>query len=132
APVYPASYDASNVITVAATDNTDHLASFSNFGSSVDLAAPGVDILSTAIGGGYLYASGTSMATPQVSGAAALVLSKCALGTAALKATLLSQVDVLGSLTGWVHSNGRLNVSRALKACMPPTVASVPPTPTNV
>jgi subtilisin family serine protease len=130
--VYPASYDASNVIAVGATDNSDHLASFSNFGSSVDLAAPGVDILSTGIGGGYLYESGTSMATPQVSGAAALVLSTCSLNTAALKANLLSQVDVLGSLTGWVHSNGRLNVNRALRACLPPTAASVPPAPTNV
>jgi subtilisin family serine protease len=132
APVYPASYDASNVITVAATDNTDHLASFSNFGSSVDLAAPGVDILSTGIGGGYRYASGTSMATPQVSGAAALVLSACALNTSALRSNLLSGVDVLGSLNGWVHSNGRLNVYRAVRACLPPTVASMPAAPTNV
>jgi subtilisin family serine protease len=131
-PVYPASYDAANIIAVGATDNTDHLASFSNFGSaSVDLAAPGVDILSTGIGGGYYYASGTSMATPQVSGSAALVLSKCSLGTAALKTNLLSQVDVLGSLTGWVHTNGRLNVYRALRACMP-TISSVPAPPTNV
>jgi subtilisin family serine protease len=132
--VYPASYDASNVIAVGATDNTDHLASFSNFGSSVDLAAPGVDILSTVIGGGYLYASGTSMATPQVSGAAALVLSKCALNTDALKANLLSQVDVRGSLTGWVHSNGRLNVYRALRACVPSTTAATtaPAPPANV
>jgi subtilisin family serine protease len=132
-PVYPASYDASNVIAVAASDNTDHLAWFSNFGSSsVDLAAPGVDILSTGIGGIYWYASGTSMATPQVSGAAALVLSKCTLNTAALKANLLSQVDVLGSLTGWVHSHGRLNVNRTLRACLPLMTASVPPAPTNV
>jgi subtilisin family serine protease len=130
--IYPASYDAANLIAVAATDNTDHLASFSNFGSPVDLAAPGVDILSTAIGGGYRYASGTSMATPQVSGAAALVLSKCALGTAALKTNLLSRVDVLGSLTGRVHSNGRLNVDRALRACASITTAGVPAPPTNV
>jgi subtilisin family serine protease len=132
APVYPASYDASNVITVAATDNTDHLASFSNFGSAVDLAAPGVDILSTGIGGSYLYMSGTSMATPQVSGAAALVLSKCALSTSSLRSTLLSEVDVLGSLTGWVHGNGRLNVYRALQACMPAVTAIKPAIPTNV
>jgi subtilisin family serine protease len=131
-PVYPASYDAANVIAVAATDNTDHLASFSNFGSPVDLAAPGVDIMSTGIGGGYFYASGTSMATPQVSGAAALVLSKCALNTAALKTNLLSQVDVLGSLTGRVHSNGRLDVYRALHACAPSTAAVAPAPPANV
>jgi subtilisin family serine protease len=135
APVYPASYDAANVLAVAASDNTDQIASFSNFGSSVDVAAPGVNILSTGIGGGYWYASGTSMAAPQVSGAAALVLSKCTLTTAALKTNLLSHVDVLGSLTGWVHSNGRLNVNRAVRACAPtstPSVSSVPAPPTHV
>jgi cellulose 1,4-beta-cellobiosidase len=49
-----------------------------------------------------------------------------------LKSNLVSQVDVLGSLTGWVHSNGRLNVYRALHACMPAATATVPATPTNV
>jgi subtilisin family serine protease len=134
APVYPASYDAANVIAVAATDNADQIASFSNFGSPVDLAAPGVNILSTGIGGGYWYASGTSMATPQVSGAAALVLSRCALATAALKTNLLSHVDVLGSLTGRVHTNGRLNVYRAVSACAATATvsSSVPAPPTHV
>ena len=123
------------MIAVAASDNTDQIASFSNFGSPVDIAAPGVNILSTGIGGGYWYASGTSMATPQVSGAAALVLSTCTLTTAALKTNLLSHVDVLGSLTGWVHTNGRLNVNRAVRACAPAStasVSSVPAPPTHV
>ena len=125
---YPANYTASNVISVAATDRTDHLAGFSNFGSStVDIAAPGVNIYSTEPGGTYGYLSGTSMATPHVSGAAALVLSKCAVSTATLRSTILAHVDVLGSLAGEVSTGGRLNVASAVHACY-----AVPPAPTNV
>jgi subtilisin family serine protease len=127
-PTYPANYKAANVIAVAATDSTDQLANFSNFGeTSVHLAAPGVDILSTIPGNRYATLSGTSMATPHVSGAAALVLSKCAVPTATLKRTLFSHVDVLGSLTGWVRTNGRLNVDAAVRACN-----AVPPAPAGL
>ena len=63
-PFYPASYDLANIISVAATDHNDQLAYFSNYGAeSVDLAAPGVDILSTTLNGSYEQLSGTSMAT---------------------------------------------------------------------
>src|SRR4029077_18417461 len=116
-PFYPANYNAPNVISVAATDNTDQIASFSNFGSAVHLAAPGVLILSTTIGNTYQYFSGTSMATPHVSGSAALILSKCALNTATLKTTILNNVDVLPALAGVVSTSGRLNVDRAVRAC---------------
>jgi subtilisin family serine protease len=126
AMTYPASYQASNVLAIAATDNTDQLASFSNFGSSVQLAAPGVNILSTTIGNTYQYFSGTSMATPHVSGAAALILSKCALDTVALKTTLINNVDVIPALAGWVGTSGRLNVDKALRSC-----ASAPTAPTG-
>ena len=120
-PLYPASYNAPNVVAVAATDNTDSLAFFSNFGpSSVHLGAPGVDVLSTTIGGNYLYLSGTSMATPHVSGAALLVLSKCALNTASLKTLLLNNVDPIPSLSGLVATSGRLNVNKAIRACAAP------------
>jgi serine protease len=118
-PFYPAVYDAPNVVAVAATDNSDARASWSNYGAAtVDLGAPGVNVLSTIIGGAYDYFSGTSMATPHVSGAAALVLSKCTgLGTAALRDTILSNVDPNSSLAGNTVTGGRLNVNKALVAC---------------
>src|SRR5206468_6725343 len=82
-PTYPASYAAPNIIAVAATNNQDGLASFSNYGAnSVHLGAPGVQVLSTLPAASYGYLSGTSMATPHVSGSAALVLSRCSLNTA--------------------------------------------------
>ena len=116
-PNYPSSYDAPNVIAVANTDNTDHLASNSNFGAtSVDLAAPGVNILSTYVGD-YQYLSGTSMAVPHVSGAAALVLSHCAIDTTLLRQNLLTSVDMIPSLAGKVQTGGRLNVNTAINTC---------------
>jgi subtilisin family serine protease len=117
-PEYPASYTTANVISVAATTSTDALASFSNYGAtSVHLGAPGQNIISTVTNASYGYYSGTSMATPHVSGAAMLVLSRCSLNTANLKSTLLANVDVLPSLTGRTSTGGRLNVFKALQSC---------------
>jgi subtilisin family serine protease len=75
-PEYPASYQAPNVISVAASNQDGALDPTSNYGSMVDIAAPGTDIVSTARGGGYELRTGTSMATAVVSGAAALVASE--------------------------------------------------------
>jgi subtilisin family serine protease len=126
-PAYPASYNTPNVISVAATDNRDALASFSNYGAtSVDLGAPGVRVLSTIRGGLYDSWSGTSMAAPHVSGAALLVLSRCNLDTANLKNALLSTVDPVTALMNITVTGGRLNVNRALRSCAP-NVPNTPP-----
>jgi subtilisin family serine protease len=119
APVSPAGEEVANIIAVGASTDIDTLPAFSNYGpSSVDLAAPGVNILSTIRGASYGYGTGTSMATPHVAGAAALVLSVCGQSTAALKETLLSTVDRVSGLTGVVGSGGRLNVERAIRSCI--------------
>jgi len=120
-----------NVLAVASTTSNDLRSSFSNYGAtSVDLAAPGSRIWSTIPGGGYGLSSGTSMATPQVSGAAALVLSECSLSTAALKANLMDNVDPLGSLAGLLVTGGRLNVNRSIRDCG--AVPEPPPAPTGL
>ena len=125
-PSYPAGYELPNVISVAASDANDHLAGFSNFGAtSVDLAAPGVDILSTARRGGYQILSGTSMATPHVTGAIALILSRFPdIDPASAKSLLLSHVEPVAALSGRVASGGRLSAYLPLAS-----PDSVPPDP---
>ena len=115
-PHWPSNYNLPNVISVAATDKTDVLASFSNFGiKTVHIAAPGRDILSTWLGGDYREASGTSMATPYVAGVAALILaSEPDLTVEQLRTRLLKSVDKIDSLSGKVENGGRLNASKAL------------------
>ena len=125
AGTYPCGYDLPNVICVAATDNRDRLASFSNYGrTSVDLAAPGVGIASSTPGNDWSLADGTSMATPHVSGAAALQWARFPSATVAqVRAALLSSVDVKASLVGKTVTGGRLNVYRALTDT-PPAVTT--------
>jgi subtilisin family serine protease len=128
-PSYPASYDSPAVVAVAATDSSDNLASFSNYGArSVDLAAPGVNILSTTPGNTYSTFSGTSMATPHVSGAAALVAARFPGATLyGTKAVLMSSVDQKASLAGRVATGGRLNVAGALSCANKPEAVLTSP-----
>jgi thermitase len=117
-PHYPSNYKLPNIISVAALDRKDQLASFSNYGAkSVHLAAPGREILSTWLGGGYEEHSGTSMATPFVAGVAGLVLSvEPNLSVKELRERLFDSVDKLDSLGGKVSTGGRLNAARAVGA----------------
>lgn len=138
-PQYPASYNLPNIISVAATDQNDRLASFSNFGpSSVHVAAPGVYVLSTVpfagIGGsfsslctgsfdvGYDFCSGTSMAAPHVSGLAGLLFGYYPhLSATQVRATIIRYVDILPGLTNKIISGGRINAFRALASLLTPT-----------
>ena len=115
-PSFPANYGLDNIVAVAATDHNDELAEFSQYGKrNVDLGAPGVDILSTVPGGNYATYSGTSMATPHVSGAAALIASHDPdISNADLRRRLEEGTDKLASLDGKTASGGRLNVNKAL------------------
>jgi thermitase len=118
-PHYPSSYNSANIISVAATDNKDTLASFSNYGSSsVDLAAPGVGILSTLHGRTYDSYSGTSMATPHVTGAALLKSENSNIDDVGLKTRLLDYTDKKASLSGKMVTGSRLNAAQTLGAPM--------------
>jgi len=116
-PHYPSNYDLPNVISVAALDRNDQLASFSNFGvKTVHIAAPGKDILSTWLNDNYREASGTSMATPYVAGVAALIIAdQPNITMEKLRARLLNTTDKLDSLTGKVASGGRVCAANATK-----------------
>ncbi len=121
---YPANYAAPNVVSVAATDHNDQRATFSNYGANtVHLGAPGVNTLSTVptgscsmcASGGYRNASGTSMAAPHVSGAAALILDRePMLSIGDLKSRLMDSTDQIPALSGITLSEGRLNIATAL------------------
>ena len=114
---YPANN--ANVIAVGASDNTDTVANYSNQGTQVSVVAPGNNIPSANRSGGYSSASGTSLATPHVAGAAALMLAaKPALTPAQVKQTLQNTTDKPAGMSGQNRTNaygyGRLNVNQAL------------------
>jgi subtilisin family serine protease len=130
-PHYPSAFDLDNVIAVAATDNTDQLAWFSNWGAaSVDLAAPGQDILNTwkrfAQFDDFAWLSGTSMAAPHVAGVAGLLAARSACESyGQVRAQILDNVRPVGALSGLTVTGGVLDAAAALGGdpCAPP----VPP-----
>jgi flagellar hook assembly protein FlgD len=113
---YPAAYD--GAFGVSATNSNDKITQFSNYGNYIDFAAPGEDIYSTIAGSGYDYMDGTSMASPVVSGVAALILSKNPLlSPNEVKSILANSAIDLGN-GGWdyFYGYGRVNAYRALQA----------------
>jgi thermitase len=137
-PQYPAYY--TNSIAVAATDSSDRLASFSQYGSWVDIAAPGVNILATYPNNQYRSLSGTSMACPHVAGAAAVLWShNPSLTNAQIRSALETNVDSYQPYNGRTiaPNAGRLNVYRALQAVggggpTQPSLSSLSLNPTSV
>ena len=122
-PSYPASYQLDNIVSVAATDNRDALASFSNYGkNSVHVAAPGKNILSTVPGGGYEIFSGTSMACPHVSGMATLLWSENpSLTYLEVKDRLIATSTPVASLRSGVVAKGRVNTVNLVDNFVPPS-----------
>jgi subtilisin family serine protease len=124
---YPCNHSLPNVVCVTASDQDDVRPGFASYGRrSVELAAPGTNILSPVPGDRWSYMTGTSAATPHVAGAAALLLARYPGSTpAALRAALLSTVDRKPAFATTTVSGGRLNVDRAL-ATRPSAAAFAP------
>lgn len=130
--VYPSQLtkDLDNVISVANTTSSDELSSTSHYGAtSVDIAAPGTGIYSTIPTSSYGTMSGTSMATPMVASAVAVMRAvNPNISAKEIKETLCSSSDKLSALTGKVISGGRLNAYNAVKAIMPTATPTATPT----
>lgn len=115
-PYYPAA--CTNAVSVSATDANDAKASFSNYGATIDIAAPGVSILTTANGGGYASVSGTSFSSPIAAGLGALILSvNPTLSNAQVVDIITQNADDIGA-PGFdqYFGHGRINVHRSLAA----------------
>ncbi len=127
-PFYPAAYDG-YVLADAATTNTDTKAGFSNYGTYVDISAPGDNIDNTAMGGGYTASSGTSMSTPFVSGLAALLRShNPAWSSNLVRAQIIHTTDNIDSLNpGYAGKlgSGRINAYKALNTTPQPELQYV-------
>ena len=136
-PMYPAAYDLDAIVSVASTDRNDQLSIFtsgaSNYGAvSVDLGAPGSAILSTVPGSGYASYSGTSMASPHVAGAAALLWSvNPDITPLEMKSILMDSGDSLSALEGKTVSGKRLNLATAMVDADPTPSFRLSITPRN-
>lgn len=114
-PVYPASLGYDNVISVANLDMNGNLHQSSNFGTTVDVAAPGTFILSTLPGDKYGFLTGTSVSTPMVTAVAAMIKSACPfLENNVIKNLIINSCDKRNSLTGKVKSDGSIDAYRAI------------------
>lgn len=120
-PAYPANYAIDNVVSVAAIDHNGVIADFSNRGvRTVDIGAPGVNVLSCQPGGGYQYLSGTSMAAPHVTGALSLLLDRYPALTYRQAITMLySSATLSPGLKGVVAGGKYLNVEALISAPLP-------------
>jgi thermitase len=125
---YPSDMD--NVISVGASDDLDQKADFSNFGSGVDVAAPGVNIMSTYLGSSYAAVSGTSMSAPITAGVVGLLVARGGSGTsnATIRSVLENNCDPIGT---WVVK-GRVNAFKALQVIQPPIVVDVVPSSVSI
>jgi len=132
-PMYPASSPSDNVIAVAASDFSNSLTNWSNYGAtSVDVAAPGDGVYSTTLGGSYGFASGTSMATPHVAGIVAVIRSvNPTLNYTQIKNILINTATRNASMQGKLVSSGRVNFFRAVLSAGG-TLPTPTPTPTPV
>lgn len=119
-PIYPASYDSNNIISVASIGQNGILSSFSNYGeNSVDVTAPGEDIISAYPENKYVSSSGTSMSAAFVSGEAALILSKnMNFDAFAIKKRTIDTSDKLSSLTGKILDSNKINVTNSINNVM--------------
>ena len=117
-PNYPSNYENENVLAVASSDRRDKRSGFSNYGfNTVDIAAPGSDILSTTPGNNYQVFSGTSMATPYAAGVAALIKAQFpGISHIGIKYRIMGSVDHVPDFAGKVFTEGRLNARQALAA----------------
>lgn len=131
-PHYPSSFTNDNIIAVASTDHNDNLSPFSCYGTmSVDLAAPGSNILSTLPNNNYGSISGTSMAAPNVSGAVSLISAMNPQHTwEDIKSVLLDNTDYLPPLSGKVVTGGRLNINKTIAPLVPTILIMTPGTGT--
>ncbi len=133
-PYFPAGYPLANIVSVTATDALKQLPRFANYGArSIQIAAPGENIRSTAIGGGYIELSGTSQSTAIVTGVAALLLSQSSLPLEDLISKLRAGSQFESSLIGKTSDAGILNAyqSTAMKSSHEPAIDLGVPTSTS-